>query len=110
MIDFGTYCEKIIFKSYGQTSDGYGGTVPTFTNVLSTSARLIQVGKGNNLEALQLGLPRTYTMGIQWRKSFNPDTSMMVEYKGEIHAITGVQLNQERVRREWIITIVRNEH
>ena len=109
MINFGSYCEKIKFRSFGQAPDGYGGTMPIFEDVLSTTARIIQVGKGRDLEALQIKFPNTYTMGIQWRTGFDPDPSMMVEYKGFIHAITGVSLNEERMRREWIITIVRGE-
>jgi hypothetical protein len=109
MINFGSYCEKVKFKSFGEVPDGYGDVVPIFEDVLSTTARIIQVGKGRDLEALQIKFPNTYTMGIQWRSGFEPDPSMMVEYKGFIHAITGVSLNQERMRREWIITIVRGE-
>ena len=109
MINFGSYCERVKFRSFGQASDGYGGTIPVFEDVLSTNARIIQVGKGRDLESLQIKFPKTYTLGIQWRSNFEPDPSMMVEYKGFIHAITGVQLNEERMRREWIITIVRGE-
>lgn len=110
MIDFGKYDAKCTFKNLGANGDGYGGFVPVDTVVLTTFCRALQVSGSSNIEQAQLGLPKTYTIGVQYRANFTPDTKLRVTYDGFDHKITGVELKNERQRREWVITMVRNEH
>lgn len=110
MIDFGKYDRKCKFVNLGSQSDGYGGFTPVKTTVLDTFCRAIQMSGSNNIEQAQLGLPKTYQIGVQYRSGFNPDVNVVVEYDGFDHIIKSVELNQERMRREWILTLVRNEH
>lgn len=107
MINFGKYDQKVIFQSLGQVEDGYGGYIPTYTTVLSTFARSIQVKGSNDLESAQLELPKTYKFGVQVRSGFVPNESMQISYKGFQHVIKGIEVREERNSREWIITAVR---
>lgn len=110
MIDFGKYDRKCKFKNLGANGDGYGGYIPVDTVALDTFCRSIQISGSNNIEQAQLGLPKTYRIGVQYRANFTPDTGLVVEYDGFDHKINGVELNGERQRMEWIITMIRNEH
>jgi SPP1 family predicted phage head-tail adaptor len=111
MIEFGKYDRKCKFKTLGNASDGAGGFLPTETVVLETFCRAVQMRGGNNIEVAQLGLPKTYQIGIQYRSGFNPDVNVILEYDGFDHTIKGVELNAERQRKEWILTLIRgNEH
>jgi len=107
MINFGKYTERVSFITNGQSPDGYGGFVPTPTVEATTSARLIQSRGSNSIESLQLKLPKTYIMGIQWRSGFEPQESQQVVYRDELHEINGVVLNDERNRKEWIVTLIK---
>ena len=109
MINFGKYSEKVFFISFGSTSDGAGGFIPTETIESFTFARIYQSKGGNDIESLQLELPKTYVMGIQWRSGFEPNESMQVAYRSYFHKIVGVFLNDERNRREWIVTIQKTD-
>jgi head-tail adaptor len=108
MINFGQYTERLKFRTFQNVPDGYGGFVPIFVDILTTNARIVQVGKGRDLESLQITLPKTYTVGVQVRSGFEPNETMMIDYKGFLHNITGIQLNDERMRPEWIISMVRS--
>jgi SPP1 family predicted phage head-tail adaptor len=106
-INFGSYDQSITFGNFSSTDDGYGGALIAWTPVLTTFARIMQVSGGNRVEALQLTLPRTYQMGIQWRSTFQPDESMQVLYRGAYHKINAVELMDERMTKEYIITMIR---
>jgi SPP1 family predicted phage head-tail adaptor len=108
MIDFGKYDRRCKFISLGAVSDGAGGFLPSETVELETFCRVIQLSGTSNIEQAQLGLPKTYTLGIQYRNGFEPNTSLMIDYDGNRHKITGVDLNSERQRKEWVITMVRS--
>jgi len=108
-INFGAYDQSVTFQSFGSTDDGYGGSLVTWTTVLTTFARVIQVRADNRIESAQLTLPKTYRIGIQWRSTFVPYESMQVLYKGAYHKITGVSIIEERMRKEYIITMVRTD-
>jgi head-tail adaptor len=107
MINFGQYTERLKFRTFQNVPDGYGGFVPIFVDILTTNARIVQVGKARDLESLQITLPKTYTVGVQVRSGFEPNETMMIDYKGYLHNITGIQLNDERMRPEWVISMVR---
>jgi len=109
MIDFGKYDKKISFQTYQDVEDGFGGSTPTYSVILLTFARTLQMGSSNNLESLQLTLPKTYKVGIMYRNGFNPDERYQILYDGFLHTLTGVELNKERQRKEWIITMVRGD-
>jgi hypothetical protein len=65
---------------------------------------------GNSIEVFQLGLPKTYQIGIMYRAGFNPGVNAIVEYDGFDHTIKAVVMNEERMRKEWVLTLVRNEN
>jgi SPP1 family predicted phage head-tail adaptor len=106
-VNFGAYDQSITFGNFGSTDDGYGGTLVVWTPVLTTFARIMQVSGGNRVEALQMTLPRTYRIGVQWRSTFQPDESMQILYRGAYHKINGVELMEERMTKEYVITMVR---
>jgi SPP1 family predicted phage head-tail adaptor len=107
MINFGSYDQKIVFGNFGSSDDGYGGAIVSWTPVLTTYARIVQVRGGNTVESLQLTLPKTYRMGIQWRSTFQPDESMQILYRGAYHKINGIEIMDERMTKEWIVTMIR---
>jgi hypothetical protein len=107
MINFGKYTERVSFITNGQSPDGYGGFIPNQVVELTTSARMIQSKASNSIESLQLKLPNTYVMGIQWRSGFQPDQTHQVLYRDILHEINGVFLNDERNRKEWIVTLIK---
>ena len=110
MIDFGKYDRRCKFFSLGSEGDGYGGNIPTKSLILATYCRAVQMSGGSNIEVAQLGLPKTFRVGVQQRAGFIPSVSMIVEYDGFDHKISGVETKDERQGREWILTLVRNEH
>lgn len=110
MINFGSYDRKLKFKSLGSDPDGYGGSIPVETVILETFCRVVQMSSSENIEQAQLGLPKTYQVGVQYRAGFNPGVNAVVEYDGHDHIIKSVVIKAERMRKEWILTLVRNEH
>jgi len=107
MISFGSYDQSITFVNFQNISDGYGGSVPTAVNVLTTFASIKQVRGGMDIESAQMTLPRSYNAKIQWRSTFQPDETMQVRYRGVNHKITGVTLQDERMTKEFWFTMVR---
>ena len=107
MISFGSYDQSITFVNFQNISDGYGGSVPTAVNVLTTFASIKQVRGGMDIESAQMTLPRSYNSKIQWRSTFQPDETMQVLYKGAYHKITGITLQYERMTSEYSFTMVR---
>jgi SPP1 family predicted phage head-tail adaptor len=106
MIDFGKYDQRVSFLTYQDVPDGYGGTIPEALEVVSTFAWVKQISGGNDIEQAQLGLPDTYKVGIQIRAGFTPNASMMVDYRGVIYKINGIEKIDQRQAREWVITII----
>lgn len=107
MINFGLYDRKCKFKTLGALPDEAGGYIPFEVVVLETFCRVIQIKGSNSLEQAQLGLPKTYQIAIQYRAGFNPDVNIILEYDGFDHMIKSVVLNDERQRKEYILTLVR---
>jgi SPP1 family predicted phage head-tail adaptor len=106
-INFGSYDQSITFVNFQNISDGYGGSVPTAVNVLTTFASINQVRGGMDIESAQMTLPRTFNAKIQWRSTFVPNETMQVRYRGVNHKITGVTLQDERMTKEYWFTMVR---
>ena len=106
MIKAGKYDQKVSFVSFGNQPDGFGGTIVTEATVLTTFAWVKQVNGGDNLEQAQLTLPKTYKVGIQIRSGFEPNTSMMVKYRGNDYKITAIEQMEERNAKEWILTVI----
>lgn len=107
MISFGSYDQSITFVNFQNISDGYGGSVPTAVNVLTTFASIKQVRGGMDIESAQMTLPRTFNAKIQWRSTFQPDETMQVRYRGAYHKITGITLQYERMTSEYSFTMIR---
>ena len=108
MINLGKYDQKVTFRTFGSVSDGFGGTKVVPTDVLTTFARVRQVQGSGDLEQSQLTLPKTYQVGVQIRSGFEPNTSMMVVYRGQEYKINGIETREERNAREWILTVSGN--
>jgi SPP1 family predicted phage head-tail adaptor len=104
MINFGEYDQKVTFRTFQDISDGFGGTIPVWEDLLSTFARVKTIRAYNVSEANQLELPLTYEIGIQYRSAFSPTEAMRVQYQGKDLMIKSVRLNLERQKREYIIT------
>lgn len=107
MINFGKYDQKVSFVTLGKVADGYGGFTPAETIALTTFANVRQLKGSNDLEAAQMGLPKTYRIGVQHRSGFEPNVTMQITYRGVAHVIKSVEESVERNTREWIITAVR---
>jgi SPP1 family predicted phage head-tail adaptor len=106
MINFGKYDQKVEFVSFQAISDGAGGTTVTPANILSTYASVKQTRGSNALEAGEMVLPNTYQISIQYRASFVPSENYQVYYRTKYYKITGVQLNDERQHKEYVINMV----
>ena len=106
-INFGSYDQSITFVNFQNISDGYGGTVPTPVDILTTFASIKQVRGGMDIESAQMTLPRTFNAKIQWRSTFVPNETMQVRYRGINHKITGVTLQEERMTKEFWFMMVR---
>lgn len=106
MINFGKYDQKVSFISYQLVSDGYGGTTPSASVLITTFARVDQIRAFDGVESNQMVLPNTYRIAIQYRSSFTPNESMFIYYRNAFHKITGVALNHQRQQKEFIITMV----
>ena len=106
MINFGKYDQKVSFISYQLVDDGYGGTTPSASVLITTFARVEQIRAFDGVESNQMVLPNTYRIAIQYRSSFTPSESMVIYYRNAYHKITGVALNHQRQQKEFIITMV----
>jgi len=107
MISFGSYDQSISFVNFQNVSDGAGGSVPTASTTLTTFASITQVRGGMDIESAQMTLPRTFNVKIQWRSTFIPNEKMQVLYRGVYHKITGVTIQEERMTKEFWITMIR---
>jgi len=106
MINFGKYDQKVEFVSFQTISDGAGGTTVTPGTFLSTFASVKQIRANNALEAGEMVLPNTFQIAIQYRVSFVPSENYQVFYRSKYYKITGVQLNDERQHKEYVINMV----
>jgi SPP1 family predicted phage head-tail adaptor len=106
MINFGKYDQKVDFVSFQAISDGAGGTTVTPSTLLSTFASVNQTRGGNALEAGEMVLPNTYQIRIQYRASFVPSEIYQVYYRTRYYKITGVQLDEQRQHKEYVINMV----
>ena len=100
----GSYDQKVIFRSFQVLPDGYGGTIPTWFDLLSTFASVTIKRAFDTTEGGELELPLIYTVRIQYRESFTPTVGMRIVYKGKDVQIKSVQENAERLHREYILT------
>jgi SPP1 family predicted phage head-tail adaptor len=106
MINFGKYDQKVEFITFSPVPDGAGGTVITPGTSLSTFASVKQTNGKNANESGEMVLPNTYTIAIQHRVSFIPSENYQVYYRNRYYKITGVQLDDQRQHKEYIITMV----
>ena len=102
----GRYDQKISFISEGTTSDSYGGTTPTEIIELETFASIKQMSQSKTIEQLQLGLPATYKVSVQYRLNFTPTVAMRVVWRGNYYnIITTPEVENVRIQREWVFII-----
>ena len=102
----GRYDQKISFISEGTTADSYGGTTPTEQVVLETFASIKQMSQSKTIEQLQLGLPATYKVSVQYRLNFTPTVAMRVVWRGNYYnIITTPEVENVRIQREWVFII-----
>jgi SPP1 family predicted phage head-tail adaptor len=107
MIDFGKYDQRVTFQIYDEVSDGFSGTVPTFTDVLTTFASVKQLKSSSDVEQARLDLDKTYLIKIQARASFEPTLQHRIVYKGDILTIKSVSVENERLTREYWINAIK---
>jgi SPP1 family predicted phage head-tail adaptor len=103
MIDFGKYDQKVTFQQYQEVPDGFSGTIPTFTDVLTTFASVKQLKSSSDVEQARLDLDKTYLIKIQARASFVPDLTHQIVYRGDVLTIKSVSVETERLTREYWI-------
>lgn len=105
MINFGKYDQKVEFITFSPVPDGAGGTIITPGTSLDTFASVKQTNGKNANESGEMVLPNTYTVAIQYRVSFIPSENYQIYYRNRYYKITGVQLNEQRQHKEFIITM-----
>ena len=105
-MNFGKYDQKVDFISYDNVPDGYGGTEPQETLVLSTFASVRQTRGGDGVEASQMVFPNSFQIMVQVREGFTPTVAMMVKYRDVVYKIAGVMKKYERLSQEWVINII----
>lgn len=103
MITFGKYDQKVEFISFQAISDGAGGTTPSPAVMLQTFASVNQTNGKSSTEAGEMVLPNTYTVRIQYRASFIPSELYQIYYRNRYYKITSVQLDDQRLHKEYII-------
>lgn len=97
----GKYDQKITFLKEGQTSDGYGGYIPTETEVLTTWAAVEQLKRSKQLEQAQETIKSVWRMTIQSRASFTLDEKYIVKWRGtKYKIITGGQTDNVRLDQQ----------
>jgi SPP1 family predicted phage head-tail adaptor len=106
MINFGKYDQKVEFITFSPLTDGAGGTVIAPSTSLSTYASVNQTNGVDSLESGEMLLPKTYTIKIQHRVSFIPSENYQVYYRNRYYKIIGVQLDEQRQHKEYIIKMV----
>lgn len=106
MINFGKYDQKVEFVSFQAISDGAGGTTPNPAVMLSTFASVKQTRGNTAIESGEMVLPNTYTVAIQYRVSFIPSENYQILYRSKYYKITSVQLDDQRMHKEYIIQMV----
>lgn len=106
MINFGLYDQKVSFVTFQAVSDGAGGTVLTPNITLITFASVKQRRANDGLEAGQMVLSNTFEVRIQYRSSYIPSQNHQIIYRSKYYKITGVQLDDQRQHKEYIITMV----
>jgi SPP1 family predicted phage head-tail adaptor len=106
MINFGKYDQKVEFVSFQAISDGAGGTIVSPATSLSTFAAVTQRRANSDIESGELVLPSTLEFRIQYRVSFVPSENYQILYRSKYYKVTGVQLNDQRQHKEYIITAV----
>ena len=106
MINFGKYDQKVEFITFSPLSDGAGGTQIIPGVSLQTFASVKQTNGKNANESGEMVLPNTYTVAIQYRVSFIPSENYQIYYRNQYYKITGVQLDNQRMHKEYIIQMV----
>lgn len=102
----GRYDQRIEFFMEGQQSDGAGGYYPVEEIVLTTWSAIEQLPQSRNIEQVQLGLPSTYRVRVQFRKGFEPDVSMLVKWRDKAYTIvTSPVVRNVRMQQEWVFDI-----
>src|SRR5690606_5048233 len=107
MIDFGKYDQRVKFKNFQRVPNGSGGYTPVWVTLIETFARIIQVGSKRDQEQMQLGLPETLRIGIQYRESYEPSVKDVVEFRGKDYSIKAIVVGDLRQTREYVIDAVR---
>lgn len=103
MINFGKYDQKVDFITLQPVTDGAGGTIISEATSLSTFASVKQTNGKSDNESGEMVLPNTYTVAIQYRVSFIPSENYQIYYRNRYYKITGVQLDEQRMHKEYII-------
>ena len=106
MINFGQYDQKVEFVTFSPLSDGAGGTQVSPGTSLSTFASVKQTNGKSDNESGEMVLPNTYTVAIQYRVSFIPSENYQIYYRNRYYKITGVQIDDQRMHKEYIIQMV----
>lgn len=106
MINFGKYDQKVEFITFSPVTDGAGGTIISPATSLSTFASVKQTNGKNANETGEMVLPNTYTVAIQYRVSFIPSENYQIYYRNRYYKITGVQVTEQRMHKEYIIQMV----
>jgi len=91
---------------FSNTSDGAGGILSSAVSVLTTFARVKQTRGSDAIESNDLTLPKTYSVGIQYRNNFTPNENYQIFYRSKYYKITSIVLNEERQKMEYLITMV----
>jgi SPP1 family predicted phage head-tail adaptor len=100
----GNYKHRVTFRSYDSIDDGYGGTIDTPVDILSTWAEKDPLRSSRRLSEAQVNLQKTTIFNIRWREGFTPDSKMKVIHRGLEYQIQGIVEDRDNGDRFWQIT------
>jgi SPP1 family predicted phage head-tail adaptor len=105
MVMIGKMRHRITFKAPAAVPVGAGGSVATYTDVLTDWAKARQANSDTGVEAMATAMRRQFKFTLRWRTGFEPRYDMIIAYDGKLFSITGIDDVAER-DRFWIVTAV----
>jgi len=104
----GEYKHRITFRTYESVPDGYGGTVDTPVDILTTWAKKVPLRASRELAENQLSMKSTNRYEVRYREGFEPTKSMRIVDEGEEYSINSI-VPVKAEQRFWEIIAVNQE-
>lgn len=100
---------RIEFYTYGNASDGSGGSRPTpRTSYWVTNANVKPLGQDRTVQGNQSDLIGGYQITVRYRRDKTPVKTMFIDYKGLELTINSITQSEED-REMWFIIAMRKK-